>query len=680
MYYLLGYRLMEQPISAKRKELRANNTFLLALDGDIDFNAKAVTLLVDLMKKNDNLGAACGRIHPVGSGPMAWYQIFEYAIGHWLQKATEHMIGCVLCSPGCFSLFRARALMDDNVMKRYTTKPEEARHHVQYDQGEDRWLCTLLLQRGYRVEYSAASDAYTHCPESFNEFYNQRRRWVPSTMANILDLLESYKTTIQINNNISFSYIVYQMMLLGGTILGPGTIFLMLVGAFNAAFKVDNWTAFYLNLVPIILYILFCLFLKSNFQLTSALIISSIYGLVMMAVLVGILIQIEEDGPLAPSTLFLFIVAGEIIVAGLMHPQEWYCLPSGAIYYVTIPSMYLLLIIYSVCNLNNISWGTRDVAVKKTKAQIDQERKEMEEEQKKAKQSSFFGFLENFADRNKREEQGSIEFSLAGLFKCLCCVSPKPDDEKQQLIRIADTLGGVKRRLENIEKIVDPSGQLSSRRRTTSNSSLHMENRKTMGLQQLDTMEEGMEGSSDEEVENEEPKEPERDDLVNPYWIEDKDLKDGKVDHIGTPEVTFWQELIGKYLYPLDLDKTEKQRVEQSLKDLRDKMVLAFFMLNALFVVVLFLLQLNKDTIYINWPLGAKTNITYDTLTLDIEVSKTYLKLEPFGLVFVIFFAIILVIQFTGMCFHRFETLCHLLSTSSLTIFGGNRVSFIYST
>jgi chitin synthase len=69
-------------------------------DGDIDFQPPAVSLLVDLMKKNRNLGAACGRIHPVGSGPMVWYQLFEYAIGHWLQKATEHMIGCVMCSPG----------------------------------------------------------------------------------------------------------------------------------------------------------------------------------------------------------------------------------------------------------------------------------------------------------------------------------------------------------------------------------------------------------------------------------------------------------------------------------------------------------------------------------------------------------------------------------------------------
>jgi len=24
---------------------------------------------------------------------MIWYQKFEYAVGHWLQKATEHMIG-----------------------------------------------------------------------------------------------------------------------------------------------------------------------------------------------------------------------------------------------------------------------------------------------------------------------------------------------------------------------------------------------------------------------------------------------------------------------------------------------------------------------------------------------------------------------------------------------------------
>jgi cellulose synthase/poly-beta-1,6-N-acetylglucosamine synthase-like glycosyltransferase len=79
------------------------------------------------------------------------------------------------------------------------------------DAGEDRWLCTLLLKRGYRVEYSAASDVYTQCPENINEFYWQRRRWIPSTMANILDLLMNYKQTVKINDNISFPFILYQV-------------------------------------------------------------------------------------------------------------------------------------------------------------------------------------------------------------------------------------------------------------------------------------------------------------------------------------------------------------------------------------------------------------------------------------------------------------------------------------
>jgi chitin synthase len=68
MYYLLGHRLMELPISLARKEVIARNTFILALDGDIDFKPEAVIMLLDLMKKDPKLGAACGRIHPTGNG------------------------------------------------------------------------------------------------------------------------------------------------------------------------------------------------------------------------------------------------------------------------------------------------------------------------------------------------------------------------------------------------------------------------------------------------------------------------------------------------------------------------------------------------------------------------------------------------------------------------------------
>ena len=68
MYYFLGAKLWAEEISFKRKEVRAENTYLLALDGDVDFEPLALQLLVDLMKRNDKVGAACGRIHPIGSG------------------------------------------------------------------------------------------------------------------------------------------------------------------------------------------------------------------------------------------------------------------------------------------------------------------------------------------------------------------------------------------------------------------------------------------------------------------------------------------------------------------------------------------------------------------------------------------------------------------------------------
>ena len=36
------------------------------------------------------------------------------------------------------------------------------------------------------------------------------RRWVPSTIANIFDLIRDYKKTVRVNDNISMPYIAYQ--------------------------------------------------------------------------------------------------------------------------------------------------------------------------------------------------------------------------------------------------------------------------------------------------------------------------------------------------------------------------------------------------------------------------------------------------------------------------------------
>lgn len=65
---MLSLRLRTLNINEARKETLSRHTFLLALDGDVDFRPEAILMLVDLMKKNPKVGAACGRIHPIGSG------------------------------------------------------------------------------------------------------------------------------------------------------------------------------------------------------------------------------------------------------------------------------------------------------------------------------------------------------------------------------------------------------------------------------------------------------------------------------------------------------------------------------------------------------------------------------------------------------------------------------------
>jgi len=68
MYYFLGYKLNCSDATVRVNRERANNTYLLALDGDVAFRPEAVSLLIDRIKRNVRVGAACGRIHPVGSG------------------------------------------------------------------------------------------------------------------------------------------------------------------------------------------------------------------------------------------------------------------------------------------------------------------------------------------------------------------------------------------------------------------------------------------------------------------------------------------------------------------------------------------------------------------------------------------------------------------------------------
>ena len=356
-------------------------------------------------------------------------------------------------------------------------------------------------------------------------------------MANIYDLLMDYKATVKINDNISLSYISYQFMLMFGTLIGPGMIFLMLVGACVAAFGIGNWTSFFCNLVPIVFYTAVCLKAKPNSEwpLRISFVLALLYAVVMMAVIAGTFLQLIEDGIGSPSFIFLISMVGSFFIAACLHPQEFLCIGHGIVYLLAIPSMYLLLIIYSITNLNVVSWGTREVVVKKSKKEMEAEKKEQADIAKKKKEEGIMGFMK-------------------GCYGSLLWQRKDSSKDREQLFRIANSLENLNKRLDHIENTIlglqATSGSESPRPSLRDEAT-------TVGSEGGESVD------MDAEEDENHTMQPmaERDDLLNPFWMEDKKLGRGIVDFLSEHEEQFWDDLIEKYLFPIDANKIDQVRI-----------------------------------------------------------------------------------------------------------------------
>ena len=654
MYYLLSFKLLRRKSNSHNvsqhtmrldtefigfseflrnlpddKKIAAQNTFVLALDGDVDFKPEAVLLLVDRMRKNPKVAAACGRIHPTGDGPIVWYQQFEYAVGHWLQKAAEHKLGSVLCCPGCFSLFRGSSLMDDNVMRRYADKSTEASHYVQYDQGEDRWLTTLLLQQGYRVEYCAASDAYTHAPETFKEFFNQRRRWMPSTMANIMDLLKDTKHTTHVNENVSKLYMFYQAVLFVSTILGPGTILLTIASALRTVFSTLTIAESYtISILPSIFYILVCLKTKSDTQITIGAIMTSIYALVMSMVLVATAAQILKSGLLDPSAVFLPSVAAIFIVTGVLHPNEMLNLLHGFLYLVTIPGGYLLLVTYALCNLHVVSWGTREtVEVVKKKKKPGEKDEIVQCDPKKRRTTDVLNDMLWGKGQQNRGFIHQIGDVIEQVFR--------PTARRQEML---------------LQEIISKLDRERSQQDFKTPNETH-----TTDLLIVPSDHELHDQSSSDTTSTTSICNKSRNHMVNPYWSELPWLgSESVIGYLHTDEITFWQQILSKYLAPLDKDAEEERRIQSDLINLRNNAGFAFFMLNAIWIILQFQCE------YV------ATKFTELMIDIGRPFGQSGTKVQLLGLLFMLFFASCMIIQFITMLLHRWGTFVEILASTKL--------------
>lgn len=69
LYYLLGWKMDTCRIeNSKGDALDKSRTYILALDGDVDFEAADFELVLDRLHRNPDVAACCNQIHPSGSG------------------------------------------------------------------------------------------------------------------------------------------------------------------------------------------------------------------------------------------------------------------------------------------------------------------------------------------------------------------------------------------------------------------------------------------------------------------------------------------------------------------------------------------------------------------------------------------------------------------------------------
>ena len=107
--------------------MKCDQSFILTTDADVKFTHESVEALIEQIIEDPGVGAVCARTHPMGSGPIVWYQIFDYAIGHWFQKVCiSFTLSVDVTKVICFSLQKIvdshQAMADDGDANRNVKK------------------------------------------------------------------------------------------------------------------------------------------------------------------------------------------------------------------------------------------------------------------------------------------------------------------------------------------------------------------------------------------------------------------------------------------------------------------------------------------------------------------------------------------------------------------------------
>ncbi|XXG94573.1 Chitin synthase 4 [Hypoxylon texense] len=178
---------------------------VLMVDADTKVFPDSLTHMLCAMVRDPDIMGLCGETK-IANKRQSWVsaiQVFEYFISHHLSKSFESVFGGVTCLPGCFCMYRIKApkgaqnywvpiLANPDVVEHYSENVVDTLHKKNLLLlGEDRYLTTLMLRTFPKRKQVFVPQAVckTTVPDEFSVLLSQRRRWINSTIHNLMELV-----------------------------------------------------------------------------------------------------------------------------------------------------------------------------------------------------------------------------------------------------------------------------------------------------------------------------------------------------------------------------------------------------------------------------------------------------------------------------------------------------------
>lgn len=180
----------------KKALSEATGEVIVRCDADTYVRQDSISILVSHLK-DETVGGVTGRTYVKNEDEnlITKIQRVRYNYGFQQLYPFHNLLGAVLCLPGCFSAY-TRDAFEQMVDDWADTKPSLS---------EDRHLCHMLLERGYRPKYVKDAACDTVVPNTLKAYVEQQVRW---GKANAVQQLRSTTFMHRVNTRVYLMYLV----------------------------------------------------------------------------------------------------------------------------------------------------------------------------------------------------------------------------------------------------------------------------------------------------------------------------------------------------------------------------------------------------------------------------------------------------------------------------------------